>query len=188
MPVFEPGFLTVPLPVPAQVRTPLPRLAPRWWSTRTCSCCSAGGRDRAPTLCTSQRGSSTKSTRTRPPKTGKRTSGFEARALIPGTSVCSAAGALPEVSPLARRDWLAGTGGAKVWLIPACLRGSLSNKEKARHRCSGPETRTHCCLTLPGRCSLPCCSVVPKGCQHHPSALWNIFGAGRNLAANIRSA
>lgn len=65
-----------------------------------------------------------KSTRTRPPKTGKRTSGFEARALIPGTSVCNAR-ALPEVSPQARRDWLAGTGGAKVWLIPACLQGSL---------------------------------------------------------------
>lgn len=80
--VFQRGFLTSPFSLPAQAHTPRPRPGPRSWSTRTCSCFLVGGHGQALTLCTSRSGSSMKSIRTHPPKTGKSTSGSAARALI----------------------------------------------------------------------------------------------------------
>lgn len=57
---------------PPQAPTRRPRLGPPWWCTRTCWCSLGGGHGPALTPCTSQRGSLMKSTRTRPPRTGKR--------------------------------------------------------------------------------------------------------------------
>lgn len=59
-----------------QDRIRLLKPEPRWSCTGICWCCSAAGRGPVRTRSTSPRGSSTRSTRTRPPRTGERRSRF----------------------------------------------------------------------------------------------------------------
>lgn len=177
MPVSEDGLLTLLSSPPAQVRTPRPRLGPRWWSTRTCWCCLVGGHGRARTPCTSLRGSSMKSTHTRPPKTGKRTSGFETQPLILARNVCGAAGELLEGATGCRDGeavHIPGFQGVADPGLSARLHFKQKKKQSIAAQARGAE-HTAVWHLWGGAC----CRLALKSCQHHLSAPWNVFHTGR---------